>query len=99
MGDPAGKTTSVSGRVALTIRGKRLEMDFAVPEGPVEITDMLPAFRSVAGKFVDLSIAEEARVGRNVSCQKGCGACCRQLVPISMTEARDLARLVDEMPE
>lgn len=99
MGNPAGKTTSIPGRVALTIRGKRLEMDFEVPDGPVELSAMLPAFRSVTGKILDLSVAEEQRFGRNVSCQKGCGACCRQLVPISIPEALDLLRLVDEMPE
>jgi Fe-S-cluster containining protein len=37
--------------------------------------------------------------GACVSCKKGCGACCRQLVPISPVEARHVARLVEAMPE
>jgi Fe-S-cluster containining protein len=34
-----------------------------------------------------------------ISCKKGCGACCRQLVPISPVEARHIARLVEHLPK
>src|SRR5262249_15943606 len=34
-----------------------------------------------------------------VSCKKGCGACCRQLVPVSQVEARYLRDLVEQLPE
>src|SRR5262249_20241959 len=37
--------------------------------------------------------------GKTISCKAGCGACCRQLVPISETEARRIADLVEELPE
>ena len=37
--------------------------------------------------------------GHKVSCQKGCGACCRQMVPVSGVEARYLADLVEALPE
>jgi NADH:ubiquinone oxidoreductase subunit D len=43
---------------------------------------------------------ENARAsGATVSCKKGCGACCRQLVPVSEIEARQLKELVEQMPE
>jgi Fe-S-cluster containining protein len=42
--------------------------------------------------------AAEARE-QTISCKKGCGACCRQLVPVSETEARRLCDLVNELPE
>jgi len=99
MGQAAGKNQSIGGRVALTIRGKRVDMQVQVPDARVDASAMLPAFRTVAGELLEMSVAEEARVGRNVSCQKGCGACCRQLVPISAVEAVALARLLDQMPE
>jgi Fe-S-cluster containining protein len=73
-------------------------MEVAVPNGPVGVSGMLPAFRTVAGTLLDISIADEERLGRNVSCAKGCGACCRQLVPISAIEARELAKVVEKMP-
>jgi Fe-S-cluster containining protein len=37
-------------------------------------------------------------MGKAVSCRKGCGACCRQLVPISRTEGERLLQLIDAMP-
>ena len=37
--------------------------------------------------------------GGKISCCKGCGACCRQLVPISETEAQSIAELVESLPE
>jgi Fe-S-cluster containining protein len=37
--------------------------------------------------------------GQTISCKKGCGACCRQLVPLPPTEARRLRDLVNELPQ
>src|SRR5262249_44693347 len=34
-----------------------------------------------------------------ISCKAGCGACCRQLVPISEVEARNIGELVNSLPE
>jgi Fe-S-cluster containining protein len=39
------------------------------------------------------------RSGRRISCRAGCGACCRQLVPVSEAEARRLAELVSGLPD
>jgi Fe-S-cluster containining protein len=40
-----------------------------------------------------------AQQGHHVSCKKGCGACCRQMVPVSGVEARYLAAMVEKLPE
>jgi len=98
MAEASGKNKSITGRVALTIRGKRLDMEVEIPDGRVGVSSMLSAFRSVSESLIDLGVSEEERLGRNVSCKKGCGACCRQLVPISAVEARELARVVERMP-
>src|SRR6185295_18155103 len=37
--------------------------------------------------------------GRSVSCGAACGACCRQIVPLSAVEARHVAAVVAAMPE
>ena len=37
--------------------------------------------------------------GEAISCKAGCGACCRQLVPVSETEAHHLRDVVEAMPE
>jgi len=49
-------------------------------------------------RLIALGVASEARNGRQVSCRKGCGACCRQAVPISPPEAWMLWDLVASFP-
>jgi Fe-S-cluster containining protein len=44
-------------------------------------------------------VVEAAEKGKAVSCRKGCGACCRQLVPISRTEGEALLALIEAMPK
>jgi Fe-S-cluster containining protein len=65
-----------------------------VPTGPVRPVDLLPAFQGLADALVDAAIEAVRREGKPVSCRAGCGACCRQLVPISHTEALGLAAVV-----
>jgi Fe-S-cluster containining protein len=45
--------------------------------------------------------AVEAFVGDNeeISCKAGCGACCRQPVPLAEPEVYQIAKLVEELPE
>ena len=98
MADSSRQLKSITGRVALTVRGQRLDVEVRIPDGKLPVAQMLPVFRSVAENFVDMGVAEEKKAGRTVSCQKGCGACCRQLVPISAIEAREVAKVVERMP-
>jgi Fe-S-cluster containining protein len=46
-----------------------------------------------------LAVQQEKEEGYAISCKAGCGACCRQLVPISELEAHQLKELVGQMPE
>jgi Fe-S-cluster containining protein len=88
----------IQAHVQLTIAGRPLSLNLVMPAQAVPPEAMLPLFRQVAEAFLDQSVENEAHAGRAVSCKKGCGACCRQMVPISPTEARLLARLVAQMP-
>jgi Fe-S-cluster containining protein len=76
-----------------------VEMEVTLPAGPTRLGSLLPVFQKMADGLVDLSAERAGAEGRAVSCRKGCGACCRQLVPISEVEARAIGRLVEEMPE
>ena len=42
-------------------------------------------------------VSEES--GQPVSCREGCGACCRQLVPVTEIEAHALLALVESLPD
>lgn len=61
--------------------------------------DLLPVVFSLADAVVALSESWAVENGKTVSCRAGCGACCRQLVPVSEVEALHLAEVVAAMPE
>lgn len=89
----------VSVRVGLKVWDDDVEMEMTLPAGPARLESLLPVFQRVADSLVGLAVERAGAEGRVVSCKKGCGACCRQLVPIGEIEARRIGRLVEELPE
>jgi len=85
--------------VELTVFGGALRANVPVPAGDVTPEELLPQFHSIAAAVVHLSVMAAEKQGKKVSCRKGCGACCRQLVPVSETEAYRLVKMVNAMPE
>jgi Fe-S-cluster containining protein len=86
-------------RIDLQTPDWAVQSALSVEAGPAPIETWLPFLHALASKAA-LSAEEEAeRAGKRVSCKKGCGTCCRQLVGISFVEARALAKLVADMPE
>jgi Fe-S-cluster containining protein len=83
----------------LSISGRSLQIRMSVPAEPARPVKFLPLFQSLTDAVVGIATEDAEKEGLTVSCTKGCGACCRQLVPISVTEARRLRELIDEMPE
>ncbi len=76
-----------------------LRTAMSVPAGPTRLGELLPLVHSFADAVVD-SVAKEVEArGEKISRKKGCGACCRQLVPIAEAEARRLHALVERLPE
>lgn len=65
------------------------------PQRPVELLPVLQQFQNEI-----VAVSEEAvkRQGKTISCRAGCGACCRQLVPVSEIEARNIASVVSDLP-
>jgi Fe-S-cluster containining protein len=86
------------GQSTATLRLKVGDLSIAhpltVPDGPVPATAVLPALQGLVNAVVGA-----AERGKEISCRKGCGACCRQLVPISRTEGEALLALVEAMPQ
>ncbi len=89
----------ITGNVTLSVNGTPLEMQMTVPARPVKPQRMLPIFQRMADSFVEMGVSAAASDGRGVTCRAGCGACCRQMVPIPEFEAYRIAEMVDEMPE
>jgi Fe-S-cluster containining protein len=88
-----------SATVDLTVVGRKVRFQLNVPAGPTRPVELLPVFRSLTDAFVRIAVENAQAEGRTVSCRKGCGACCRQLVPISEIEVESIRNLVDELPE
>ncbi len=86
-------------RVQMKIGDEPVRMEITVPKGQTSTENLLPIFQGFTNAVVDISVQKRESEGLQVSCQKGCGACCRQCVPVSTSEMRALARLVENLPE
>lgn len=94
----------IKGRVSLatirvTVHGQDRAFSVPVPEGPSRLVDLLPASGTIASEEARANIDASLAKGKEISCRAGCGACCRQLVAISVVEAQRLRELVDSFPE
>jgi Fe-S-cluster containining protein len=77
----------------------RIQGEIQVTTGPTTPADLLPLLRSLADAIVGSAAQAAQAQGQTISCKKGCGACCRQLVPLPPTEARRIRDLVKELPQ
>jgi len=84
--------------VTLTSGDWRLRIPVSVPAGPTRWRVVLPLLQSITNQVVDAAVGEAESAGRRVSCQKGCGACCRQAVPVAHVEAALVRSLIQRMP-
>ena len=66
-------------------------------EGRQVEADLLP-YQSRLVLSSGASLELRAREGKKPSCKAGCSHCCRQLVPVSVVEAKALALAVAKMP-
>ena len=85
--------------VELALPGGIVRVGMDVPTGEVPMGALLPALRTTADAFVDYGARMSEAAGKPVSCTKGCGACCRQLVPLARSEALRVAELLEGLPE
>jgi Fe-S-cluster containining protein len=70
-----------------------------VPAGQTNLTQILPVLQSLDSSLIDGVTAQLAANGRIVSCKAGCGACCRQMVPLTIFEAEALATWIRTLPQ
>jgi Fe-S-cluster containining protein len=101
MADPAIPSSGgfCTADVELTIHGRRLNARVKVPDRAVRPAELLSFYRMMSDGLMSLAVRDAQAAGSAISCKAGCGACCRQLVPISAVEARHLAKLIESMPE
>jgi Fe-S-cluster containining protein len=89
----------ISAEVEFVVGGTTARAQLTVSSGAVPLSELLPACRSISEVIVSRAVEQVEGKGQTISCRAGCGACCRQIVPVSEPEARVLARIVDTMEE
>ena len=89
----------VTGQIKLVVDDMVVEMQLTVQANPVKPQRMLPVFQQITNVYTEIGVAAANSQGKSVSCQAGCGACCRHFVAVSEVEAYDIADIVEKMPE
>ena len=92
-------TSSIEVSFALRIGENTLRASLNVPAGKTTLTQLLPIIQNFENGMIDHVTQEAAAAGRPVSCCAGCGACCRQMVPLSIFEAEALSEWFRTLPE
>lgn len=83
----------------LPVGGGFLNASVNLPTGRTTLTQLLPVIQTIENAIVN-RIGEEAELaGTPISCRAGCGACCRQLVPVSFFEAEALSDWIATLSE
>ena len=76
----------------------RLDASANVPSGVTTVPALLPVLQQLCSNVVDATASQVQAEGFAISCRAGCGACCRQIVPVSLFEAEVLANWVRGLP-
>jgi len=96
---PSAPSETVSVEFSLAWGDGHISATAAVPAGQTNLTQLLPILQALDDSLIGAAASEAVAAGRSISCKAGCGACCRQLVPISIFEAEALTAWVRTLPE
>jgi Fe-S-cluster containining protein len=104
MSDAPGETREASAATvktsfALPVGGAFLRGTVQVPAGRTTLTQMLPVIQNFENAIIGRVTEEAENAGKPISCRAGCGACCRQLVPVNIFEAEALTNWIQSLPE
>ncbi len=92
--EPGRETANIH----LEVHGEQHVFPILFTLGEQTIAGLLPFAQQLTNELTAVSLKQVEKEGKKISCQAGCGACCRQLVGISVVEAAALARVVEAMP-
>ncbi len=82
----------------LDVLGEPVRFDLKVANVQARLSDIAPLARTLSAKLVGATLDRLGAEGKNVPCRKGCSACCRYLVPLSVPEVFRLAEDMSAMP-
>lgn len=94
----SGNSPLTTANISMTIGNQPILLEIPLPTEKVTAETMLPLFQGLTNFLVEVSVEAAEKEGRQVSCKKGCGACCNQLVPITALEANYLKKMLSKLP-
>ncbi|QNI33782.1 YkgJ family cysteine cluster protein [Alloacidobacterium dinghuense] len=98
MSDTPQPSPAVEVAFSLRIGEGTLNAKLDVPAGKTTLTELLPILQNFDSSIIDHVVSEATGAGHPVSCRAGCGACCRQMVPLSIFEAEFLSKWFSTLP-
>lgn len=90
---------TVKASFSLPFGGVNLQASAQLPAGQTTLTQLLPVIQNLENAILGKIAEEAAAAGSPISCRAGCGACCRQMVPVSLFEAEALTDWIRSLPE
>ena len=90
--------TSERFEIAINTSAGQLTTGVEVPTTFIPVTAIVPLMRGLGQEAQALAVARSVGSGKPVSCRRGCAACCRMLVPLSVPEALALHEWVQALP-
>lgn len=84
--------------IDLHVFGQPLMMTTSVPNTPMRLADVVPLAWSVSDQLVRRALLHAQQAGYTPPRHRGCAACCRYAVPLSVPEAFRLLDDVAAMP-
>lgn len=91
--------STVNASFTLPIGNASLNASVQLPAGRTTFTELLPIIQNLENAIVERVSDDAGKLGRPISCRAGCGACCRQMVPVSIFEAEALSNWLATLPE
>jgi len=83
---------------SVPVGGGFLHASAAVPAGQTTLTELLPIIQNLENAIIGRVAEEASQAGTPITCGPKCGACCRQMVPVSLFEAEALMEWMRSLP-
>jgi Fe-S-cluster containining protein len=99
VGIPAAPASTTKVSFAVPVAGAFLHAEAQLPAGRTTLTQLLPVLQNIENAILSRVDQEAREAGTPISCRAGCGACCRQMVPVSLFEAEALTDWFQKLPE
>ena len=96
---PAEPEQTVTVAFKVEFDGGHFTANAVVPSGQTNLTQLLPVIQDFSNSVTGAMASRLGEDGEAISCRKGCAACCRQMVPLTIFEAEALADYIRSLPE